>query len=399
MRELTGAQARRIAMAAQGLTAQRPAPGSVGTRHLGGVIDRLGVVQIDSVNVVARSHYLPFFSRLGPYDREALDRMRDAAPRRLVEYWAHEAALVAPATWPLFAGRMRAAESEAWGGMRQVHAEHPGLVEAVLREVTDRGPLTSRQVEAALAHDVPRSREDWGWNWSAVKRALEWLFWSGQVASAGRTASFERRYAAPSRVAPPALRAAWAARDDARTEGEAITELVRMAASALGVATEASLADYFRLTRAQARDAIAVLCAEGCIEEVRVVGWRDTAYLWSAARVPRSVHVEALVSPFDSLVWHRPRTEALFGVRYRLEIYTPAPQRIHGYYVLPFVFGDTIVARVDLKADRAAGVLRVPQLTWEPGAPPEAAAALERELAALAGWLELTDVSVPGTAP
>jgi uncharacterized protein YcaQ len=172
-----------------------------------------------------------------------------------------------------------------------------------------------------------------------------------------------------------------------------------MAAGALGVATAASLADYFRLTRAQARDAITVLCANGCIEEVRVAGWRDTAYLWSAARVPRSVHVEALVSPFDSLVWHRPRTEALFGVRYRLEIYTPAPQRIHGYYVLPFVFGDTIVARVDLKADRAAGVLRVPQLTWEPGAPPEAAAALERELAALAGWLELTDVSVPGTAP
>lgn len=399
MREVTGAQARRIALAAQGFTTPRPPGGSVTPRHLVGVLDRLGAVQIDSVNVLARSHYLPFFSRLGPYDRAALDRMRDGAPRRLVEYWAHEAALIPPATWPLFAARMRAAEVEAWGGMRRVRSEHPGLVEAVLAEVTDRGPLTSRQVEAALAPDARRSREGWGWNWSAVKRALEWLFWSGQVASAGRTAQFERRYAALHRVAAPAHRRAWAARDTARTEAEAITELVKIAARALGVATEASLADYFRLTRAQARGAIAGLGADGTLHEVRVAGWRDTAYLWAGARVPRSVHVEALVSPFDSLVWHRPRTEALFGVRYRLEIYTPAPQRVYGYYVLPFVYGDTIVARVDLKADRASGLLRVPTLTWEPEAPPEAAAALLRELRALADWLGLTDVAGPGLPP
>ncbi len=359
------------------------------------MLDRIGVVQIDSVNVLTRSHYLPFFSRLGPYDRVALDRMRDEAPRRLVEYWAHEAALISPAIWPLFAGRMRAAEREAWGGMRRVRDEHPGLLEAVLDEVVARGPLTSRQVEAALAHDLPRSHEDWGWNWSAVKRALEWLFWSGQVSSAGRTAQFERRYAALARVAPPAHRAAWAAREQDRAEGEAIVELVRIAARAMGIATEASLADYFRLTRAQARSAIEVLLREATIHEVSVAGWRDTAYLDPGARIPRNVHVSALVSPFDSLVWHRPRTEALFGVRYRIEIYTPAPQRVHGYYVLPFVYGDTIVSRVDLKADRTAGVLRVPRLTWEPGVPPAAAEALAAELTDLAAWLGLGEVAVP----
>jgi uncharacterized protein YcaQ len=185
--------------------------------------------------------------------------------------------------------------------------------------------MTSREVEAALAHDAPRSREEWGWNWSEVKRALEWLFWSGQVASAGRTTQFERRYAALDRVAPAPHRAAWAARGQDRTETEAIVELVRIASRAMGIATEASLADYFRLTRAQARTAIADLLREGTLQEVSVPGWRDTAYLDSRARIPRKVHVAALVSPFDSLVWHRPRTEALFGVRYRIEIYTPAP--------------------------------------------------------------------------
>jgi len=394
VRELSAAQARRIALAAQGFAGPRPASGTVSTRHLQGVLDRVGVVQIDSVNVLTRSHYLPFFSRLGPYDRAALDRMRDAAPRRMVEYWAHQAALVPPATWPLFASRMRAAEQEAWGGMRQVRDDHPGLVEAVLDEVTRRGPLTSREVEVALAHDAPRLREEWGWNWSAVKRALEWLFWSGQVASAGRTASFERRYAALDRVAPPEHRAAWAVRDTARSDAEAITELVRIAARAMGVATEESLADYFRLDRAPVREAIAALVREGALEEATVPGWRGTAYLDAGARHPRKVHVEALVSPFDSLVWHRPRTEALFGVRYRIEIYTPASQRVHGYYVLPFIYGDTIVARVDLKADRAAGVLRVPNLTWEPQAPAGAHGALQRELMSMADWLGLNDVQV-----
>ncbi len=395
MAELSAAQARRIALAAQGFGIGRPGPGSVTTRHLQRVIDRVAAVQIDSVNVLVRSHYLPFFSRLGPYPRGEIDRMRDAAPRRVVEYWAHEAALITPAVWPLFAGRMREAHERAWGGMRRVRAEHPGLVEAVLGEVVRRGPLTSREVEAALAHDRPASRESWGWNWSLVKQSLEWLFWTGQLSSAGRTGQFERRYAALDRVAPPTHRASWSGRDDLRTPDEEVLELMRIAARAMGVATESSLADYFRLPRARIRPALDSLLRDGDLEAVTVAGWADPAYLDPAARRPRRLHVEALVSPFDSLVWHRPRTEAIFGVRYRLEIYTPAPQRVHGYYVLPFLYGDTVVARVDLKADRAAGVLRVPRLTWEPSAPVAAVPALGRELDSLAGWLGLAEVAEP----
>jgi len=197
--------ARRVALAAQGFA--RPRPAVPGTRDVQRVIDTVGVVQIDSVNVVARSHYLPFYSRLGPYDRALVDRARDAAPRRVVEYWAHEASLVPPSTWPLLDFRMRRARSDAWGGMRSVARDHPDLVAAVRDEVARRGPMTSRQVEAALAHDLPRQRDEWGWNWSLVKNALEHLFWAGELSSAGRTTQFERRYAVPSRVLPPALRA------------------------------------------------------------------------------------------------------------------------------------------------------------------------------------------------
>ena len=196
--------ARRVALAAQGFA--RPRPASPGTRDLQRVVDTVGVVQIDSVNVLCRSHYLPFFSRLGPYDRGLLDRARDVAPRRVVEYWAHEASLVPPSTWPLLDFRMRRAHADSWGGMRRVAQDHPELVDAVLAEVGRRGPMTSRQIESALAHDLPRQRDEWGWNWSLVKMAIEHLFWAGEVSSAGRTSQFERRYALPARVLPPALR-------------------------------------------------------------------------------------------------------------------------------------------------------------------------------------------------
>ncbi|HET7475572.1 MAG TPA: crosslink repair DNA glycosylase YcaQ family protein [Dermatophilaceae bacterium] len=378
-RQLSTAQARRIALAAQGLADGLPATPT--TRHLRRVIDQVAVVQIDSVNVLTRSHYLPFFSRLGPYDVSLLDRARDRGPRRLVEYWAHEASLITPRTWPLLHFRMRRAHELAWGGMRRVARDHPEIVEAVREEVQRSGPATSRQVESALAHERTLDARDWGWNWSLVKAALEHLFWAGEISSAGRTPQFERRYAPldlvlPARTAPPP--------DDV-----AFVELIRIAARAHGVGTEQCLRDYFRLRPEQARPAIRSLVSAGELEPVTIGGWHRPAYLHSAARIPRRAHTEALLSPFDSLVWQRDRTLALWDFRFRLEIYLPRAQRVHGYYVLPFLFGEHLVGRVDLKADRPGGRLVVHAVHWEPGASPDARPALGRQLAQLAGWLGL----------
>ncbi len=383
--------ARRIALAAQGFG--RPRPQDPGTRDVQRVVDTVGVVQIDSVNVVVRSHYLPFYSRLGAYDRALVDRARDVAPRRVVEYWAHEASLVAPSTWPLLDFRMRRARSDAWGGMQAVARDHPELVTAVLAEVAARGPMTSRQVEAALAHDLPRERDDWGWNWSLVKNAVEHLFWSGEVSSAGRTPQFERRYALPARVLPPRWRAE--ALDPAARPGddEAFRRLVELSARAHGVGTEQCLRDYFRLRPEQARPAIESLVDDGTLLPATIEGWQRPAFLHRGARRPRRVRARALLSPFDSLVWQRDRTRALFGFDYRLEIYVPEPQRVHGYYVLPFLLGDELVARVDLKADRAASVLRVRRETWEAGrGGADDVRELHEELALMAGWLGLAAV-------
>jgi uncharacterized protein YcaQ len=393
-RPLTRAQARRVAIAAQGLLDSRPAPFAATARHLQRVIDRVGVVQIDSVNVLTRSHYLPFFSRLGPYDTALLDRARDRAPRRLVEYWAHEASLIPPSTWPLLDFRMRAAAEKAWGGMRRILQERPDYVDLVAAEVEARGPMTAREVEVALQHDQPRRTDHWGWNWSDVKQALEYLFWAGRISSAGRTAQFERRYAALPATAPPPLREAWTRRPGPEADPERHVELVRIAARAHGVGTELCLADYFRLRREDARPAIARLVADGELIPVTVPGWKP-AWLHADARLPRRAHAEALLSPFDSLVWQRDRILALWDFHYRIEIYTPAPKRVHGYYVLPFLFGEALVARCDLKADRTAGVLRCHRITWESGAPPEAEAALVRNLESMASWLGLSGVELP----
>ena len=391
---MTQAQARRIAIVAQGFTDPRPAPGAVTMRHVQRVIDRVGIIQIDSVNVVARSQYLPHFSRLGPYDTTLLDRARDVAPRRLVEYWAHEASLIPPRTWPLLNFRMRRALSDSWGGMQRVALEHPELVDAVFAEVASRGPLTSRQLEKALEHDLPRDKSEWGWNWSLVKSAVEHLFWSGRISSAGRTSQFERRYASLERVLPKTI-AAQAISPDARPcDDEAFRQLILIAAKAHGVGSEQCLRDYFRLKPEQARPALASLVSSGELIEVSIDGWKRPAYLHRDARIPRRVHAEALLSPFDSLIWQRERTMALFDFHYRLEIYVPAQLRIHGYYVLPFLYGDTLVARVDLKADRAADTLRAHAIHWEPGAPPEARPALDRHLASMASWLGLGVVAV-----
>src|SRR6185436_11363322 len=386
---LTLAQARRIAIVAQGFADPRPAPGQATMRHVQRVIDRVAVIQIDSVNVVARSQYLPFFSRLGPYDTALLDRARDLGPRRLVEYWAHEASLIPPQTWALLNFRMKRALDDSWGGMQRVARDHPELVQAVFAEVTSRGPLTSRQLESALEHDLPRDKAGWGWNWSLVKAAVEHLFWAGRISSAGRTSQFERRYASLERVLPKAVAAQSISPAVRPSDAEAFRRLMLIAARAQGVGTEQSLRDYFRLRPEQARPALAALVAAGDLVPVSIEGWKRPAYLHKDARIPRRVHAEALVSPFDSLIWQRDRTLALFDFHYRLEIYVPAHLRIHGYYVLPFLYGDTLVARVDLKADRASDTLRVNATHWEPAAPPEARPALDRHLADMAGWLGL----------
>jgi uncharacterized protein YcaQ len=362
-------------------------------RQVQRVIDRVGIVQIDSVNVLARSHYLPFFSRLGPYDTALLDRARDVSPRRLVEYWAHEASLIPPQTWPLLNFRMKRGAAESWGGMQRVAREHPGLVQAVFAEVTSRGPLTSRQLESALEQDLPRDKSAWGWNWSLVKASVEHLFWAGRISSAGRTSQFERRYAALERVLPKTVAARSISPADRPPDEDAFRQLMLIAAKAHGVGTEQDLRDYFRLKPDQAHPALTSLVAAGDLVEVRVDGWKRPAYLHRNARIPRAVHAEALLSPFDSLIWQRDRTLALFDFHYRLEIYVPSHLRVHGYYVLPFLYGDTLVARADLKADRAAHALRVLAIHWEPGAPPEAKPALDRHLGDMASWLGLGTVA------
>lgn len=402
-RRVTATQARRIALAAQGFA--RPRPANVTARHLSSTAARLQVVQIDSVNVVTRSHYLPFFSRLGPYERTQLDALRDKAPRRLVEYWAHEASLVSPQVWPLLRHRMARAHSDAWGGMRRVAAEHPDLVERVHAYVTTHRPATARTIEAALAHEETLTKEHWGWNWSLVKASLEHLFWAGRITSAGRTSQFERLYAGLERVLPTDVAA--------RARGEEflsptslleppageeveyfddVVELVRRSAMAHGIGTELCLRDYFRLKGAVVRPAIDYLVRAGELEPVDVECFDKPAWRHVDAKTPRRVEARALLSPFDSLVWQRERTEALWNFRYRLEIYTPAAKRQYGYYVLPFLFGEHLVGRVDLKADRAGGLLRVHAVHWEAGARerhPDATEALGEELSAMARWLDL----------
>jgi uncharacterized protein YcaQ len=387
--KLNVAQARRLAIAAQGLgghgpSQRRPVP-TADRRHVRGVLQHTGLFQIDSVNVLARAHYLPAYSRLGPYDGALLERMSFRGGE-LFEYWGHEAALMPIDLQPLLRWRMKRAEAGlgTWKGVARIRAERPDFVEEVYDEVVRRGPVSAGQV----ADDTARSTENWGWNWSPAKMALEYLFWSGRITTASRH-NFERRYDIPERVLPQRIL-------DVPTPDEhsAHRELLLRAAKHHGVGTVADLADYFRLSNPEARARIGELVEDGRLVEVSVEGWRHPAYLIPGTKLPRKVSGSALLVPFDPLIWERDRTERLFGFRYRIEIYVPATKRTHGYYVLPFLLGNQLVARVDLKSDRAVGVLRVQAAYAEPEAPPHTAQALAAELRMMSSWLGLDDVLV-----
>lgn len=383
MIDLSTAQARRVAIAAQGLDRSRPATVNLGT--VDRTIQRLGVLQIDSVNVLQRAHYLPLYSRLGAYPPALLDRATGRAPRRAVEYWAHVAAFIPVDLWPVFGDRMRRYRDDGHPWWGPTNGPHHGQAHEILARVRDSGPSTARQLDDGQV----RSRENWGWNWSETKRALEYLFLAGELAVAGRTSQFERIYDIPERVLPPAVLdgTTWSA-------SAAHLELVRRASRALGIASANCLADYYRLRVADAKEAIEVLVESGELLPARVVGWNRPTYLHAEARLPRKATARALLAPFDPLIWERDRTESIFGFRYRIGIYTPAAKREHGYYVLPFLLGDRLVARVDLKADRNTSTLRVLAAYTEADASSETAEQLALELAAMADWLGLENVQV-----
>jgi uncharacterized protein YcaQ len=380
---LTRAQARRIAIAATGLTESRPS-GAITFRHIKRVLDRVGLIQMDSVNVLQRAHYLPLYSRLGPYPTELLDRAAYQKPRRLFEYWGHEASLLPVELYPLMRWRMR--NGRTWPGIMRIAEERPDLAKWVREEVAAGGPLTAAQIEA----DVPKPKGNWGWNWSDVKILLEYEFLRGEILVASRDTTFARMYDTAERVVPKHIRDLPTPADE-----EAHRQLVAIATRALGVASEAEIRDYFRMPVLDTRGAIRDLLEAGELTPMTIEGSKGISYLHRDAKIPRRASVATLVSPFDPIVWNRGRTERFFEFYYRIEIYVPAAKRVHGYYVLPFLLGDRFAARVDLKADRQSGVLRVPAVFAEPGAPAHTAEALALELRRMAGWLGLDDVEPP----
>ncbi|MGX9177410.1 winged helix-turn-helix domain-containing protein [Mesorhizobium sp. BHbdii] len=376
------AMARRIALAAQGFADPRP-NSTPDRRHLARVLARTGLLQIDSVSAVVRAHYMPLYSRLGPYPLALLDNAAVTRKRKVFEYWAHEASFLPVETYPLMRWRMERAErgEEMYNGLAKWGRERAAYIEDIYREVVQRGPI------AASALEGQKGSGGW-WGWSDAKHAFEWLFWAGRITTASRR-GFERRYDLPERVLPPAILAL-----PVPSPEDAHRELLRISARAHGVATAGDLRDYFRLSPADIKGRIEELVEAGDLLPVRVEGWDKPAYLYKDARFPRKIEARALLAPFDPVVFERSRTERLFDFRYRIEIYTPVEKRQYGYYVLPFLLGERIVARIDLKADRPAGVLRVHAAYAEPGAPPKTAAELFEELKLMQGWLGLERIEV-----
>ena len=374
------AQARRIALAAQGFG--RTVPAAPGTRQLNSLIERLGLLQIDSVNVFERSHYLPVFARLGAYDKTQLDRLTFARKGRYIEYWAHEAAVIPIETWPLMRWRMqRFRERSAGDHSSWAHANRP-MIHWLKTELAQKGPLPA----SAIEHDANKRSGPW-WGWSEVKTGLEVLFRWGEVVTAGRQ-RFERTYALPEQILPSEVLEREVSPHEARKQ------LLVHSARAHGIGTASDLADYFRLRSADALPALRELEDEGVLLPVTVPGWNRAAWLHRDARIPRRIEATALLSPFDPVVWDRKRAQRLFGFRYRIEIYTPGPKRVYGYYVLPLLVDDALVGRVDLKSDRQSGVLRVQAVWSEPDAPADTAARLAPLVVQTAAWQGLDGIEV-----
>jgi len=389
MQTISVSTARKTFLAAQGFTDPRPS-GEPSRRHLKRVLSRVQLLQLDSVNVAVRAHYMPVFSRLGAYEPALLDAAAWShsarQPRLLVETWAHEASLLPIEDWPLI--RSGAKRDGWWKHYGPLIEKSPGLVDEILSVVKELGPIGAGGIEREVEADAQRRGPGSWWERSEVKRVCEYLFGIGQLTT-GTRRSFERLYDLTERVVPPDV----LARTVSAEEGA--RGLIERSARALGVATETDLRDYYRLGPAPARQAVAELVESGVLEPVSVRGWKPVAYRHAEARTPRSVTGRALLCPFDPLIWERARTERLFGFHYRIEIYVPEPKRVYGYYVFPFLLDGELVARVDLKSDRAAGVLRVHGAFAEEGVDvarvlPE----LAGELRHMAEWLGLSGVAV-----
>ena len=380
--ELSLSAARRIALAAQGF-GERRTEATRTWRHLSSVLSRTGLFQIDSVSAVVRAHYMPAFSRLGAYPMPLIDEAATRRPRRLFEYWAHEASYLPVERWPLLQWRMHNARDNRgiYGGLAKFGRERTGYIEEIFRRIESEGPIAASSIEG-------QKGEGGWWGWSDAKHAFEWLFWAGRITTASRR-GFERLYDLPERIIPREIY-------DRPTPApaDAIRELLRISARALGVATAADLRDYFRLSPGEADARIAELVENQDLVPVKVEGWSQKAFLAAGARMPRKVSGSALLAPFDPLVWERGRTECFFFFSYSIEIYTPAHKRTHGYYVLPWLLDEAIVARLDLKADRPAGVLRVQGTFAEDGAPDHSAQALSRDLRLMATWLGLDEITI-----
>ncbi|MGL6235297.1 MAG: winged helix-turn-helix domain-containing protein [Segniliparus sp.] len=428
MKALAIGQARRIALRAQGLTgipraqvdelqgapSRLGAPPACGGVPEGGgvhegrsnaadrrldagirkVLARTRLLQLDSVNVVERAHYFPVFSRIGAYDKAALDALawaprskKGPGRRALVEYWAHEAALIPFEDWPAFRWRMAEYQHGRWHVQKELIAERAGLGQKICALLEESGAATAGELERRLGLDRPEAKGPW-WDRGETKIVCEALFAAG-VLTAGKRVNFNRHYDLVENVVPREFREVQLTRE------EAVLRLVANAADALGIAVEQDLRDYYRLDSKDVKTALAALIARGEVEEAQVRGWNQTAYLASGTTIPRTSDARALLCPFDPMVFFRPRLERLFGFQYRIEIYTPQHKREHGYYVFPFLLGERLVARVDLKADRKAGVLLVHGAFLEDHATAlETAEPLAASLGELAGWLGLEAVRI-----